>query len=76
MLSIKRFSSTELGKQNLKADMKKLWQEESYDHIVRDRDELLRTRKYIEANPRKAGLRETEFSYYRAAWLDDYAGLE
>jgi putative transposase len=32
------------------------WQKESYDHWVRDQDEFLRIRAYIEKNPVKAGL--------------------
>ena len=34
----------------------RLWQPESYDHIVRDMDELSRIRNYIHRNPEKAGL--------------------
>lgn len=34
----------------------KLWQPESYDHIVRDMDELSRIRNYIWNNPQKAGI--------------------
>jgi REP element-mobilizing transposase RayT len=32
------------------------WQDESYDHVVRDDDELLRIIAYVENNPVKAGL--------------------
>jgi len=32
------------------------WQDESYDHIVRDEEELARICEYVEANPVKAGL--------------------
>ncbi len=32
------------------------WQDESYDHLVRDEDELMRIIDYIENNPVKAGL--------------------
>ena len=32
------------------------WQDESYDHIVRDQAELERTIKYVLNNPVKAGL--------------------
>ena len=34
---------------------------ESYDHIVRDWEELLNWRRYIAGNPEKARLRDTEF---------------
>lgn len=32
------------------------WQPESYDHLVRDEEELHRTVEYVRANPRAAGL--------------------
>jgi putative transposase len=32
------------------------WQDESYDHVVRDEDELFRIIDYVENNPVKAGL--------------------
>src|SRR4029077_7380429 len=38
-----------------------LWQEESYDRIVRDWSELVRYRDYIVGNPKKAGLHDGEF---------------
>jgi carbamoylphosphate synthase large subunit/REP element-mobilizing transposase RayT len=38
-----------------------VWMQESYDHIVRDWDELLRWRRYIGSNPTKARLRVDEF---------------
>ena len=41
------------------------WQHESFDHIVRDRPQLERFRKYITDNPQKANLREGE--YYSGA---------
>ena len=46
------------------------WQEESYDHTVRDGGELERIRRYIETNPVRAGL-VTEAGDYRwssAGW--------
>jgi carbamoyl-phosphate synthase large subunit len=39
----------------------RIWQEESYDRIVRDWSELVRYRDYIVRNPEKAKLREGEF---------------
>jgi carbamoylphosphate synthase large subunit/REP element-mobilizing transposase RayT len=38
-----------------------IWMRESYDHIVRDWNELLNWRRYIAANPKKAGLSAGEF---------------
>ncbi len=32
------------------------WQDESYDHLIRNGEEFSRTRRYIENNPVKAGL--------------------
>ncbi len=32
------------------------WQDESFDHLVRDRDEFAKIRRYIENNPVAAGL--------------------
>jgi REP element-mobilizing transposase RayT len=34
------------------------WQKESYDHIVRDADELQRTIRYVCENPHQAGLKD------------------
>jgi len=38
-----------------------LWQEESYDHIIRDEEQLLAYQIYISENPMKAHLREGEY---------------
>jgi hypothetical protein len=38
------------------------WMDESYDHIVRDAEELAAFRRYIAANPEKAGLKPQEYS--------------
>jgi len=43
------------------------WQDESYDHIVRSNEQLWHYFRYIEENPRKAGLRADEYWLYRAA---------
>jgi REP element-mobilizing transposase RayT len=39
-----------------------LWQEETYDHIVRDTEQLESYRQYIAANPVKARLRPDEYT--------------
>jgi putative transposase len=47
------------------------WQEESYDHLVRNEQEFEKIRNYIEANPVRAGL-ATAASDYRwssAGWV-------
>ena len=38
------------------------WMDESYDHIVRDANELAAFRHYIAANPAKARLKPDEYS--------------
>jgi len=43
------------------------WQDESYDHIVRSNEQLWHYFRYIEDNPRKAGLRADEYWLYRMA---------
>ncbi len=60
MQSVKRHISRELGKLDV-AMLGKLWQHESYDRCIRDREELNRIRDYIEQNPAKAKLRADEF---------------
>jgi putative DNA methylase len=47
------------------------WQEESYDHLVRDSREFEKIRSYIEANPVRAGLVK-DASEYR--WSSAYVG--
>jgi putative transposase len=52
---IKGFTAREINKlQN--AVGRTFWQDESYDHWVRDEEELLRVIQYIELNPVNAGL--------------------
>jgi REP-associated tyrosine transposase len=54
MHSVKRYSGNEC---NLALDRRgTFWQSESYDHWVRDADELERIIRYVEENPVKAGL--------------------
>ncbi|MDA7881432.1 methionine synthase [Akkermansiaceae bacterium] len=40
-----------------------LWQKESYDHIVRDEEELIVQAQYIRTNPGKIGLTDYRFVY-------------
>ena len=53
--SLKGFSGHEALRM-LNRRGKPFWQDESYDHLVRDDDEFARIRPYIEWNPVKAGL--------------------
>jgi len=54
MHSLKSYTANELNK--LLKRTEQFWQHESYDHWVRDDDELERIVEYIAANPIKAGL--------------------
>jgi len=49
----------------------KFWEHESYDHVVRDDEELLRIRKYVMNNPVKVGLIDdaADWPYSWASWL-------
>jgi putative transposase len=47
------------------------WQDESYDHVVRDEDELARIVEYIELNPVKAGLCASRETWQ---WSSAYIG--
>jgi REP element-mobilizing transposase RayT len=49
---------------------KPFWQEESYDHTVRNRDEFESIRRYIEENPVRAGLvaEAAEYQWSSAGW--------
>lgn len=48
-----------------------LWQEESFDRIVRDEEHLWRCVQYVGANPAKAGLRlEQCLRWVRPSWTD------
>jgi REP element-mobilizing transposase RayT len=53
--SIKGYTARECNK-ILKHTGTSFWQEESFDHLVRNEDEFYRIRTYIEMNPVKAGL--------------------
>jgi REP element-mobilizing transposase RayT len=61
-----------LANQALGTTGRSFWQDESYDHFVRDRDEFLRIRRYIELNPVRPGLAAApeDFPYSSAsqAW--------
>ena len=41
------------------------WQKESYDHVIRDADELEQTIRYVQANPVAAGLRDCPWVWPR-----------
>jgi putative transposase len=46
-----------------------LWQQESYDRIIRDEEHLYRVLQYIGANPRRAGVPEVDWHrWINPAW--------
>ncbi len=47
-----------------------VWQRDSYDHIVRDMNQLESFQRYIRGNPRKAGLRIGEYRLFEAEYVD------
>jgi carbamoylphosphate synthase large subunit/REP element-mobilizing transposase RayT len=57
--SWKSFTGKELKRRS--ADHQAVWQDENYDRIVRDEQELERLRDYIQCNPTKAKLAEGHF---------------
>ena len=65
--SVKVFAARRFDKHSMKAG--RIFQQESYDRIVRDREELVAYRKYIEANGTKANLGKSEYRYHRCDWL-------
>ncbi len=45
------------------------WQTDSFDHIVRNLEQLNKYRRYIADNPNKAGIVLHPVAYYRAGWM-------
>jgi putative transposase len=73
--SLNRFTATKCNKQLNKKST--FWQRESFDHWVRDVDELERIIRYIEANPVKSGLASTAEAWdFSSASLRKALGLE
>ena len=67
--SVKSYVAKQLRSIDADLTRGKVWQQESYDRLVRNRDELGRWRRYIRENPVKAKLRDGEYSYYCCDWL-------
>jgi len=59
--SIKKYSGREANK--VLGRDGKFWQHESYDHLIRDGDELIRCMEYTLNNPIKAGLAKSRENY-------------
>ena len=66
--SIKSFTANEINRALNKNGA--LWQRESYDHIVRDLEQLHAYKDYIAANPSKARLRSGEFVHSQAEYRE------
>ena len=64
--SVKSFTANRLNR--LTGRTGRLWQRESYDHIVRDPEQLGAFQAYIAASPSRAGLRDGEFSHKAATY--------
>ena len=61
MHTLKRYTAGECNRKLGRSGA--FWQDESYDHCVRDDDELERIIRYVESNPVNAGLVD-----HPAAW--------
>jgi len=70
MHSLKSYTAHEANK--LLSRTGSFWQHESYDHWVRDQDELERIVEYIKANPVKAGLAARAHEYLWCSAYDRY----
>lgn len=69
----KSFTATKINR--IVGEQGRFWMRESYDHIVRDGDQLEAFQKYIRANPEKAKLGSDEYTYHPATFcLDDRTG--
>lgn len=68
--SIKSYTANQINR--LLGRTETLWMEESYDHIVRDTEELLRIQSYIRANPEKTKLRADEYRIQTAEYELSY----
>jgi len=82
--SIKKWSSREIGlwlqqqpktvRPSARRNGKpRFYQQESYDRIVRDGEELAVFREYIAHNPAAANLPPEAYTYRAAEWLDAFA---
>jgi REP element-mobilizing transposase RayT len=71
MHSLKRHTARQAN--SLLNQSGRFWQPESYDHIVRDEEELARIREYVLNNPVKVGLVEAwdEWPWTYCAWQEN-----
>ncbi len=73
MQSVKRFAANQCNQ--LLGQTGRFWQGESYDHWVRDEDELERIIDYVELNPVKGRLAVTRESYEYSSAFHRGVGL-
>lgn len=66
---IKGFSAREINK--LDGKRGSFWQDETYDHLIKSRNELADTVEYILNNPVKSGLCEN-WQEHEFTWCDDW----
>jgi REP element-mobilizing transposase RayT len=72
MHSIKSFTAHEINK--LANRQGKVWQDENFDRVIRDEDELLKKTEYVVNNPIKAQLANNYEEYrwlYVKGWIND-----
>ena len=69
LFSIKSYSETMINR--LLGPDGTVWQKRSYDHLVRDPDELERLQTYIASNPGKANLNDGEYCLRSAKYVLD-----
>lgn len=67
--SLKSYTANRIQRQ-LKIDGR-IWQDETYDRVVRDENEYLEKAQYIIDNPLKAGL-STELDIYKWLYVDGF----
>ncbi|MDR9365343.1 MAG: hypothetical protein RI575_08395, partial [Balneolaceae bacterium] len=73
--SLKKFTARRCNK-ILNRTGQTFWQAESYDHVVRDEDELERIIRYVIYNPVKSKLvtdwREWKFTFCKPQWAEQF----
>lgn len=69
ILKVIKGGTARAANQILGATGRTFWQEEFYDHLVRNREEFRRIRNYIELNPVRAGLVTSPEEFpFSSAW--------
>jgi REP element-mobilizing transposase RayT len=60
--SWKHYTATQINKRLKQRG--RFWQQDGFDHLVRNEDQLAHLRRYIADNPQKARLRDGQFKHY------------